>query len=196
MPESTQSKLGRIRPPRVHITYDVETGGAMEKRELPFVVGVMADLSCMPERPLPKLSERRFVEIDRDNFNDVMASIAPRVVATVDNVIIGDGSQLAVSLNFSSVADLDPVSIVRQIAPLRRLYLARQRLRDLLGKLDGNSELDGLLHEVAGDSESLGEIRQACASLPLAAAASSVGSVTEKIEKPPADGGGPLADVG
>src|SRR5947209_8241087 len=94
--ESTQKKLGRIRPPRVHITYDVETGGAIEKRELPFVVGIFADLSGVPDKPLPKLKDRKFIDIDRDNVDQVLAKQTPRLVFKVDNKLKNDDSKLGV----------------------------------------------------------------------------------------------------
>lgn len=159
MAESTQHKLDRVRPPRVQITYDVEIGNAIEKKELPLVVGILADLSGKPSAPLPKLGERRFTEIDRDNFNAVLASIGPRVALQVDNTLSNDGSKLNVELNFKNIDDFDPVSIVNQVLPLRRLFEARQRLRDLLTKLDGNDELDQLLQDVVSNSEGLQEIR-------------------------------------
>lgn len=161
MAESTQHKLDRVRPPRVQITYDVEIGDAIEKKELPLVVGILADLSGKPETPLAKMSERRFVEIDRDNFNEVLASTAPRLAVQVDNSISGDGSKLNVELNFSHFDDFDPVNLVKQVTPLRRLYEARQRLRDLLTKLDGNDDLDKLLQDVVANTEGLQEIRAA-----------------------------------
>ena len=160
MPESTQHKLDRIRPPRVQITYDVEIGGAIQKKELPFLVGILADLSGQPAEALPKLKERKFVEIDRDNFNDVMASIAPRVTAAVDNKLTGDG-KTNVELNFHNIDDFSPVSIIRQVESLRKLYEARQRLSDLLAKLDGNDTLDSLLREVAGNQEGLKQLQAA-----------------------------------
>lgn len=159
MAESTQHKLDRVRPPRVQITYDVEIGNAIEKKELPLVVGILADLSGKPVTPLPKLGERRFTEIDRDNFNAVLASIGPRVALQVDNTLSNDGSRLNVELNFKHIDDFDPVSIVNQVVPLRRLFEARQRLRDLLTKLDGNDELDQLLQDVVSNTEGLQEIR-------------------------------------
>jgi type VI secretion system protein ImpB len=155
MSESTQKKLGRVRPPRVHITYDVETGGAIEKKELPFVVGIMADLSGRrdPERPLAKVKDRKFVEIDRDNFNDVMGGIAPRVAFQVPNVLQNDGA------TFTEIDDFDPVAVLKQVPVLNNLYDARQRLNDLLTKLDGNDELDKLLADVLGSTEKQDELR-------------------------------------
>lgn len=161
MAESTQHKLDRVRPPRVQITYDVEIGEAIEKKELPLVVGILADLSGKPETPLTKMSERRFIEIDRDNFNEVLASMAPRLAVQVDNSISGDGSKLNVELKFSHFNDFDPVNLVKQVTPLRRLFEARQRLRDLLTKLDGNDDLDKLLQEVVDNTAGLKEIKAA-----------------------------------
>ncbi|WP_233809720.1 type VI secretion system contractile sheath small subunit [Paraburkholderia sp. HP33-1] len=161
MADSTQHWFERNRPPRVQITYDVETGNAIEKRELPLVVGILADLSGKPVEPLPKMTERRFVDIDRDNFNDVMRSVAPRLALQVDNTLAADGSKMNVELNFANIDDFDPVNIVQQIAPLKQLYDARLRLRDLLTKLDGNDELDQLLQEVVNDPKGLSEIRAA-----------------------------------
>ena len=131
MPESTQHKLDRIRPPRVQITYDVEIGDAIQMKELPFVGGILADLSGKPEEPLPKVKDRKFVEIDRDNFNDIMASINPRLVYQVPNTLAGDGSKLNVELKFSHIDDFHPVEVLKQVRPLRKLYEARQRLTDL-----------------------------------------------------------------
>jgi type VI secretion system protein ImpB len=161
MADSTQHWFERNRPPRVQITYDVETGNAIEKRELPLVVGILADLSGKPAEPLPKMTERRFVDIDRDNFNEVMKSIAPRLALQVDNTLAADGSKVNVELKFENIDDFDPVSIVQQIAPLKQLYDARLRLRDLLTKLDGNDELDKLLQEIVHDPAGLSEIRSA-----------------------------------
>jgi type VI secretion system protein ImpB len=161
MSESTQKKLGRVRPPRVHITYDVETGGAIEKKELPFVVGIMADLSGKrdPERPLAKVKDRKFVEIDRDNFNDVMGGIAPRVAFQVPNVLQNDGSKLNVAITFTEIDDFDPVAVLKQVPVLASLFDARLRLNDLLTKLDGNDELDKLLADVLGSTEKQDELR-------------------------------------
>lgn len=160
MTESIQHKLDRVRPPRVQITYDVEIGNAIEKKELPFIVGIMADLSGMPESPLPKVKDRKFVEIDRDNFNDVMGAISPRLEVSVPNEITGEG-KLRVALNFKNMDDLDPMNIVQQIEPLRLLHQTRQRLSDLLTKLDGNDDLDLLLQKLMTDPDSRKQIRAA-----------------------------------
>lgn len=159
MTESIQKKLGRVRPPRVQITYDVETGGAIEMKELPFVMGILADLSGQPEQPLPKMKERKFVEIDRDNFNDVMAGSKPRLAFQVPNALQNDGSKLNVLLSFKEIDDFEPVSVIKQIKPLAELFEARQRLSDLLTKLDGNDELDALLADVISSTEKQEELR-------------------------------------
>lgn len=158
---STQHKLDRVRPPRVQITYDVEIGNAIEKKELPLVVGILADLSGKPDTPPAKLVERRFVDIDRDNFNEILSSISPRATLQVDNTISGDDSKLNVELRFNHIEDFDPVNLVKQVVPLRRLFEARQRLRDLLTKLDGNDDLDQLLQDVVANTEGLQEIKAA-----------------------------------
>ncbi|WP_201522663.1 type VI secretion system contractile sheath small subunit [Pseudomonas aeruginosa] len=161
MAESTQHKLDRVRPPRVQITYDVEIGNAIEKKELPLVVGILADLSGKPDTPPAKLVERRFVDIDRDNFNEILSSISPRATLQVDNTISGDDSKLNVELRFNHIENFDPVNLVKQVVPLRRLFEARQRLRDLLTKLDGNDDLDQLLQDVVANTEGLQEIKAA-----------------------------------
>ncbi len=161
MPESTQHKLDRVRPPRVQITYDVEIGGAIQKKDLPLVVGILADLSGKPENPLPPLKERKFVEIDRDNFNDVMASIAPRVVVSAENKLVKDGDRLNVALTFRHIDDFNPLNVVKQVEALRKLYEARQHLSDLLAKLDGNDYLDSLLKEAARKPDELKQITAA-----------------------------------
>jgi type VI secretion system protein ImpB len=159
MSESTQHKLDRIRPPRVQITYDVEIGDAIEMKELPFVGGILADLSGQPAEPLPKLKDRKFVEIDRDNFNEVMAACKPRLTFQVDNKLSDDDGKFNLELNFRNMEDFDPVNVLKQVEPLRKLYDARQRLSDLLTKLDGNDELDQLLQDVVASTESLQELK-------------------------------------
>ncbi|MCP4352118.1 MAG: type VI secretion system contractile sheath small subunit [Desulfobacterales bacterium] len=159
MSESTQHKLDRIRPPRVQITYDVHLGDAIEMKELPFVGGILADLSGKPEEPLPKVKDRKFVSIDRDNFNEVMSAIGPRLVFQADNKLTDDDSKLNLELKFSHIDDFDPVSVLKQVTPLRKLYEARQRLTDLLTKLDGNDDLDSLLQDVVASTENLQELK-------------------------------------
>jgi len=159
MAESTQHKLDRTRPPRVQITYDVEVGDAVQKKELPFIIGVLADLSGQPAQALPKVKDRKFVEIDGDNFNDVLASIGPRAVFRVDNKLANDGSKINIELKVSHMDDFNPTNIVKQIEPLRKLLEARARLNDLLGKLDGNDKLDELLQEVVANSDELKDLQ-------------------------------------
>ncbi|MBY0411466.1 MAG: type VI secretion system contractile sheath small subunit [Burkholderiaceae bacterium] len=154
MSNSLQHWVGRNRPPRVQITYDVEIGDAVEKKELPLVVGLLADLSGQPVKPLPKLKERRFVEIDRDNFDNVMAKISPRLDLSVPDTMKGEGN-LKIELNFAEFGDFHPEAIVNQIPRLAKLLEARQQLRDLLAKLDGNDELDDLLESVVQSTEDL-----------------------------------------
>lgn len=159
MAESQQKWLGRNRPPRVQITYDVETGGAIEKKEIPLVVGVMSDLSGTSKEPLPKVKDRKFIEIDRDNFNDVLNATRPEVTAIVDNKLTGKGS-LAVTLKIRHMDDLRPERIVEQVDPLRKLLRARERLNDLLAKLEGNDDLDAALRRTAADEEQLKKIKE------------------------------------
>ncbi|EIK95423.1 hypothetical protein PMM47T1_16580 [Pseudomonas sp. M47T1] len=164
MAQSTQHKLDRVRPPRVQITYDVEIGNAIEKKELPLVVGILADLAGKSLKDQGKLGERRFVEIDRDNFNDVMASIAPRATLLVKNTLAkqpDDKEQINVALDFKHIDSFSPLEIVKQVAPLNRLLVARQRLRDLLTKLDGNDTLDSLLHDIVANTEELQQLKAA-----------------------------------
>jgi type VI secretion system protein ImpB len=146
--ESTQHKLDRVRPPRVHITYDVEIGDSIELKELPFVVGVLGDFSGKPEQPLPRVRDRKLIEIDRDNFNQVLAGMKPRLAYRVDNKLANDGTKMAVELKFNSLDDFEPDRVVRQVEPLRRLVETRGRLSDLLSKMDGNDRLDELLQEI------------------------------------------------
>jgi type VI secretion system protein ImpB len=156
--ESLQHTLDRVRSPRVQITYDVEVGDAIEKKEIPFVVGVLGDFSGKPDEPLPKMKDRKFVEIDRDNFNKVLEGMKPRVSFRVDNKLAGDGSQLAVDLRFKSMDDFHPESVAQQVTPLKKLVDARKRLSDLLSKLDGNDKLDELLQDVISNTDSLKKI--------------------------------------
>ena len=158
MADSLQKWVGRNRPPRVQITYDVEIGDAIEKKELPFVVGLMSDLSGNPAEPLPKLRDRRFVEIDRDNFNEVMEKISPRLDLKVADVMKGEGD-LKIVLDFKEFGDFHPEAVVNKIPRLAKLLEARQNLRDLLSKLDGNDELNDLLSDVVGKSKELKEVK-------------------------------------
>ncbi|QDV67717.1 hypothetical protein Poly24_14210 [Rosistilla carotiformis] len=153
MSDSRQHTLDRVRRPRVQVTYDVDTGGALESKELPLVVGVMADLSGQPEVANAPLKERKFVPIDRDNFDDVLAKSNARVAARVDNKLTDDNSQLSVALNFRSLEDFEPEQVARQVPVLRELLDMRTQLSNLLGKLEGNDKLEELLSEVLENSE-------------------------------------------
>ncbi|MFZ9812604.1 MAG: type VI secretion system contractile sheath small subunit [Burkholderiaceae bacterium] len=157
MGDSLQKWVGRNRPPRVQITYDVEIGDAVEKKELPFVMGILADLAGHPDQPLPKLKDRRFVEIDRDNFNDIMEKIGPRLDLSVEDRLKGEGN-LKVELRFKKFSDFHPESIVSQVPRLARLLEARTQLRDLLAKLDGNDELNDLLAQIVDKNDDLKQL--------------------------------------
>jgi len=151
--ESQQHKLDRVRRPRVQITYDVETGGAMRKVELPFVVGVLADLSGSPKEALKPLKERKVVSIDRDNFNDVLSRATPRVALKVDNKLTGGDTKLAVELNFKHIDDFEPARVAEQVPALKELLDMRGRLTQLLSKMEGNDKLESLLADVLANTE-------------------------------------------
>jgi|SRR5437899_9811118 type VI secretion system protein ImpB len=153
--ESTQHKLDRVRSPRVQITYDVETGDAIEMKELPFVLGVLADLSGKPAEPLPRVRDRKFVDIDRDNFDAVMRGMKPRLAFRVDNQLTGDDSQMAVELRLNSIEDFEPEQVAMQVEPLRKLLETRIQLQALLAKADGNDRLSEKLQEIIGNTEML-----------------------------------------
>jgi type VI secretion system protein ImpB len=151
--ESLQHKIDRVRPPRVQITYDVEIGGAIELKELPFVVGVMGDFVGKPEEALPAFKNRKFVEIDPDNFDQVMAGMAPRLAYTTENRMQDDGSKMGVELKFKSIEDFEPDRVVQQIEPLRKLVEARQKLADLRSKMDGNEKLESMLEDIISNAD-------------------------------------------
>ncbi len=158
MAESLQHKLDRVRKPRVHITYDVETEGAMETRELPFVVGVLGDFSGNPTQPLKPLVDRKFIQIDRDNFNEVMTRMTPGMNLRVENTLQGDGSEMAVQLKFNAIEDFEPANVVQQVEPLRKLLETRNKLRDLMTKIDVSPELEKLLVDVMENTENLDKL--------------------------------------
>jgi type VI secretion system protein ImpB len=141
-------KLQRQRRPRVHIKYEIETGGATVERELPFVVGVMGDFSGNPTQPLKPLKERKFVQIDKENFNDVMERIAPELNIKVDNTLAGDDSQIPVELKFRTMEDFEPGRIAEQVPALKKLLDTRNQLRDLMTKVDRSAELENILERV------------------------------------------------
>ena len=168
--ESQQHALDRVRRPRVQITYDVETNGAMEKIELPLVVGVLADLSGQPKDPLKPVKERKFVNVDRDNINEVLEKSAPRLAFRTDNKLNDDGTQLNVELNFKSMDDFEPAKVAQQIAPLNELLTIRQQLTQLLSKLEGNDKLEALLSQVLGNAERTKQLADQLGISPAAAA--------------------------
>jgi len=153
MADNIHDKLGRVRRPRVHITYEVETGGAMKKTELPFVVGVLADLSGQPKQPLKPLKERKAVYVDRDNFNEVLARSGARLALRVPNKLTDPNSKLAVELNFKHIEDFEPAKVAEQIAPLKQLLDMRQELTQLLSRMEGNDQLEQLLADVLANTD-------------------------------------------
>lgn len=159
--ESTQKKLERVRPPRVQISYDVEIGNAIELKELPFVMGVLADLSGQPKEALPRLKDRRFVEITPDNFDAVVESMKPHLAFSVENKLSEDSNagQIKVDLNFKSMDDFEPENVAKQVKPLRDLLDLRTRLSDLRGNLQTNEKLDELLLDAVSNTDKLNKLR-------------------------------------
>ncbi len=157
---STQHKLDRIRPPRVQITYDVEIGNAIEVKDLPFVMGILADLAGSPATPLPALKDRKFIDIDRDNINDVMASLNAQLPLRVENVLGGSAPDLNILLAFRSMDDFNPTNIVGQVGPLNDLYNKRVSLTDMLSKLDGNDALDAELRNIIDNPDVLSQLQK------------------------------------
>ncbi len=159
--ESTQKKLERVRPPRVNISYDVETGGAIEVKELPFVMGVLGDFSGQPVEPLAKLKDRKFVDVTLDNFDDVIASMKPHLAFSVENKLSEDpnAGKLGIDLTFKSLDDFSPDAVARQVKPLKELLDLRTKLADLRGTLQGNEKLEDILQATLGDDEKMKELR-------------------------------------
>jgi type VI secretion system protein ImpB len=151
--ESIHQKLSRVRKPHVHITYEVETEGAVEQKELPFVVGVIGDFSGNPTAPLKPMADRKFISIDRDNFNDIMARMTPGVNFRVENTLKGDGSEMGVQLSFKSIEDFEPGRVVEQVEPLKKLLETRNKLRDLLSTVDRSDKLEEQLEEILKNTE-------------------------------------------
>lgn len=156
--ESIHSKLSRVRKPRVHITYDVETEGAVVQKELPFVVGVMGDFAGQNTESLKPLKDRRFVQIDRDNFDDVLKRMNPKLSFKVENKLSNDGSEFLVDLEFKSMSDFEPAAIVNQVEPLERLMATRNKLRDLMTKIDRSEELENILEKVLNNDSDLQQL--------------------------------------
>ena len=153
--ESIHQKLARVRKPRVHITYEVETEGAEILRELPFIVGILGDFSGDPTQALRPLSERKFIQIDRDNFNEVMARMTPGLNLRVANKLADDGSEMAVGLKFNAIDDFEPARVAEQVPALKALLETRNKLRDLMSKVDRSEELESLLEQVLTNESEL-----------------------------------------
>ncbi len=155
MSDSIHDKLKRVRKPRVHITYDVETNGAVAKKELPFVMGVMGDYSGDNTEAKKPLKDRKFSQIDRDNFNEIMSKTAPKLNMKVDNTLANDGSEMSVALDFKEMEDFEPHKLVEQVEPLKKLMETRNKLRDLLSKADRSDELESLLEEILSNADTM-----------------------------------------
>jgi type VI secretion system protein ImpB len=160
--QSTQHKLDRVRPPRVHVTYDVEIGDAIEMKELPFVMGVLGDFTGQPTEPLPRLRDRKFVEVTPDNFDSVLEGMKPHLAFSVENKLSedADAQQLRVDLQFKSLEDFEPENVAKQVKPLKELLDLRTRLSDLRGSLQGNDKLEELLLDAVGDKDKLAKLQK------------------------------------
>jgi type VI secretion system protein ImpB len=160
--QSTQHKLDRVRPPRVHVTYDVEVGDAIELKELPFVMGVLGDFTGQPAEPLPRLRDRKFVEVNPDNFDSVLEGMKPHLSFSVENKLSEDSNapQLKVDLHFKSMDDFEPENVARQVKPLKELLDLRTKLSDLRGSLQGNDKLEELLLDAVGDKNKLDKLKK------------------------------------
>lgn len=158
--ESVQKRLQRIRPPRVHLTYDVEVGDGKESKELPFVVGVMGDFTGASEVEQAKLKDKKFVNIDLENIDEVMSAMSPRTAFNVDNQLTDEGGRLPVDLTFNSMDDFSPEAVVQKIDPLRQLVEARARLTDLRNKISTSEKLEDLLDEVLRNTEQVRQLGQ------------------------------------
>ena len=158
---STQHKLDRVRPPRVHVTYDVEIGDAIELKELPFVMGVLGDFTGQPEQPLPRLRDRKFTEVNPDNFDSVLEGMKPHLAFSVENKLSEDSNapNMKVDLHFKNLEDFEPEQVARQVKPLRELLELRTRLSDLRGSLQGNDKLEALLLDAVGNTEKLNKLK-------------------------------------
>ena len=159
MAESIHDKLKRVRKPRVHITYDVETNGAVQEKEIPFVMGVMGDYSGDNTENKKALKDRKFSQIDRDNFNEVMNNVSPQLNMKVENTLESDGSEMSVNLDFKNMEDFEPQNIVEKVDPLKKLMATRNKLRDLLTKADRSDDLEALLEEVLSSTDALTRLK-------------------------------------
>ena len=158
--ESVQKRLQKVRAPRVQMTYDVEIGDAIENKELPFVVGVVGDFGGDPAVAKKALKDRNFVNIDSDNFDQVLGGVAPVATFRVPNHLSAEGGEFGVQLQFREMSDFRPESVVQQVAPLKGLLDARTKLADLRNKLAGNDKLEDILSEVLSNTEKLGSLRK------------------------------------
>jgi type VI secretion system protein ImpB len=159
--ESVQKKLERVRPPRVNISYEVETGGAIELKELPFVMGVLGDFTGQPTEPLAKLKDRKFVDVNPDNFDDVLKSMRPHLSFKVENKLSEESEpgKLGVELNFESLDDFSPERVAQQVKPLREMLELRTKLADLRGSLQGNDKLEEILQSTLGDEDKMKRLK-------------------------------------
>jgi len=160
--ESIQKKLERVRPPRVQVSYDVQVGDAIELKELPFVMGILGDFTGNPAEPLPRLKDRRFVEITPDNFDSVIESMKPHLAFSVENKLSDDpnAGQLKVDLSFHKLEDFEPEQVAKQVKPLRELLELRTKLSDLRGTLQTNDKLDELLLDAVSNTEKLQKLQK------------------------------------
>ncbi|KQV52478.1 type VI secretion system contractile sheath small subunit [Massilia sp. Root335] len=158
--ESVQKRLQKVRAPRVQMTYDVEIGDAIENKELPFVVGVLGDFGTDPDAAKKRLKDRKFVNVDADNFDEVLGGVAPATSFRVPNHLSAEGGEFAVQLQFKQMDDFRPEAVVQQVAPLKGLLDARAKLADLRNKLAGNDKLEDLLNDVLTNTEKLDSLRK------------------------------------
>jgi len=158
MSDSIHDKLKRVRKPRVHITYDLETNGSIVEKEIPFVMGVMGDYSGDNADNKKALKDRKFSQIDRDNFNEIMSKVNPQLRMKVENMLENDGSEMSVNLDFKNMEDFEPQKIVEQIEPLRKLMETRNKLRDLLTKADRSEDLESILEDVLSNTAALSSL--------------------------------------
>jgi type VI secretion system protein ImpB len=166
MAESVHKKLSRVRPPRVNISYEVHTGDAIEMKELPFVMGILGDFTGQPKEPLDRLKDRKFTEVNPDNFDDVLESMNPHLQFTVENKLSDDpeAGKIGVDLSFESLDDFNPDRVAQQVPALKKLLELRQELADLRGKLQGNEALDEIIQSTLGDEEKRDKLKEELAS--------------------------------
>jgi len=155
---SIHDKLNRVRKPRVHITYDLESNGESVKRELPFVMGVMGDYSG-DNTNQKAFKDRNFLQVDRDNINEIMSNINPQLNMKVENTLQGDGTEMSVNLSLNHIEDFEPHRVVEQVEPLRKLLEARNKLRDLLSKADRSEELEKVLEDILSNTDALNSLK-------------------------------------